>query len=77
VSSAKILTPGQQFAQYALQHAYEALDELIQLRRFAHSPATSDLPPDTGRIAAPPRTGAASRLPNGCQYGRMAIAPGE
>jgi hypothetical protein len=35
ISPAKILTPGQkwQLAEYALQHAYEALDKLIHVMR--------------------------------------------
>jgi hypothetical protein len=39
LSVARILTPGQkwQFAEYALQHAYEALDGLINLMRNAES----------------------------------------
>jgi hypothetical protein len=39
VSPAKILTPGQkwQFAEYALQHAYEALDKLIHVIRHGES----------------------------------------
>jgi hypothetical protein len=39
VSPAKILTPGQkwQFAEYALQHVYEALDKLIHVMRHGES----------------------------------------
>jgi hypothetical protein len=39
VSPAKILTPGQkgEFAEYALQHAYEALDKLIHVMRHGES----------------------------------------
>ena len=39
ISPAKILTPGQkwQFAEYALQHAFEALDKLIHITRHGQS----------------------------------------
>jgi hypothetical protein len=39
LSAARILTPGQkwQFAEYPLQHAYEALDKLIHIMRHGES----------------------------------------
>jgi hypothetical protein len=39
ISPAKILTPGQkwQFAEYAVQHAFEALDKLIHVMRHGQS----------------------------------------